>query len=56
LFDTLGAEPNPIPIKAALALAGIGDDAVRLPLLPATAPTRERLRAALLPLAEASHA
>lgn len=56
LFDALGAEPNPIPIKAALALAGIVDDAVRLPLLPATAPTRERLRAALLPLAEASHA
>jgi 4-hydroxy-tetrahydrodipicolinate synthase len=56
LFEALGAEPNPIPIKSALALAGIGDDAVRLPLLPASAATRERLRTALAALAEAVHA
>ena len=56
LFDALGAEPNPIPVKAALALVGIADDAVRLPLLPATAATRERLRAALAAVPEAAHA
>jgi 4-hydroxy-tetrahydrodipicolinate synthase len=56
LFDALGNEPNPIPIKAALAVAGIADHAVRLPLLPATAATRERLRAALAATHEAIHA
>lgn len=56
LFDALGAEPNPIPIKAALATAGICDHAVRLPLLPATAATRDRLRLALTRLAEPAHA
>lgn len=56
LFEALGAEPNPIPIKAALALAGIGDDAVRLPLLPASTNTRERLRHALAGLTEVAHA
>lgn len=56
LFEALAAEPNPIPIKAALALAGIGDEAVRLPLLPATASTRERLRDALNRLTEIAHA
>ncbi len=56
LFDALGAEPNPIPIKAALALAGIADGALRLPLLPAAPPTRERLQRALAAVAEAIHA
>jgi 4-hydroxy-tetrahydrodipicolinate synthase len=56
LFDALSAEPNPIPLKAALALAGIADAAVRLPLLPATAATCERLRATLAPFAETAHA
>jgi 4-hydroxy-tetrahydrodipicolinate synthase len=56
LFEALAAEPNPIPIKAALALGGIAGDAVRLPLLPATAGTRERLRTALAAVAEAVHA
>jgi 4-hydroxy-tetrahydrodipicolinate synthase len=56
LFDALSAEPNPIPVKAALALAGIADDAVRLPLLPATVATRERLRAVLAARTEAIHA
>lgn len=56
LFEALAAEPNPIPIKAALALAGIADDAVRLPLLPAGAATRERLRSTLAAVAEAVHA
>jgi len=57
LFDALSAEPNPIPIKIALALLGIAEPAMRLPLLPATAPTRERLRAVLHGLhAGVSHA
>jgi 4-hydroxy-tetrahydrodipicolinate synthase len=32
-FDFLGVEPNPIPVKAVLALQGIGHG-LRLPLLP----------------------
>ena len=35
LFKTLFIEPNPVPLKAALARAGIiGSEAVRLPLIP----------------------
>ena len=34
LFDLLGVEPNPIPVKALLALQGLCEDALRLPLLP----------------------
>lgn len=56
LFEALAAEPNPIPIKCGLALAGIGEPLLRLPLLPATAATRERLRAALHATTEAAHA
>ena len=58
LFDALAAEPNPVPIKSALALAGIADAMPRLPLLPATASTNDRLRAALAraEAAEATHA
>lgn len=33
LYDFLGVEPNPIPVKALLALMGIGQG-LRLPLLP----------------------
>jgi 4-hydroxy-tetrahydrodipicolinate synthase len=33
MFEFLGVEPNPIPVKAMLALQGIGH-ALRLPLLP----------------------
>lgn len=47
LFEALGAEPNPVPVQQALALLGLGDGSVRLPLLPASAATRDRLRAAL---------
>lgn len=56
LLDALAAEPNPTPIKAALAIAGIAEDTVRLPLLPASAATAERLRAALHALHEVAHA
>ncbi len=47
LMHALSAESNPIPLKAALAMCGLGTDAVRLPLVPAQAATRERLRTAL---------
>jgi 4-hydroxy-tetrahydrodipicolinate synthase len=47
LFDALFAESNPIPVKAALHLLGIAGPMLRLPLLPATAATRDRLAAAL---------
>jgi 4-hydroxy-tetrahydrodipicolinate synthase len=56
LFDALNAEPNPIPIKAALALAGLCGPELRLPLLPAGEPTRARLQRALRHIEEAAHA
>jgi 4-hydroxy-tetrahydrodipicolinate synthase len=40
-------ESNPIPAKAALALLGLCEDHVRLPLVPAGSATRDRLRGAL---------
>lgn len=56
LFDALSAEANPIPLKAALALLGFCDDSLRLPLLPATVATRERLRGVLAAVSETAHA
>ena len=47
LFDALFCETNPIPVKAALALLGLVDDEIRLPLTPLGAPGRERLQAVL---------
>ncbi len=47
LFEALFVEPNPVPVKQALALAHLAEANVRLPLLPANAATRERLAAAL---------
>ncbi len=47
LLNALNLEPNPIPIKAALALAGMTYSAPRLPLLPATDETRAILKMAL---------
>lgn len=47
LFEALNLEPNPIPIKAAMALAGMAYSTPRLPLLPATEATRIALRPAL---------
>lgn len=43
LLDALFLESNPIPLKAALQAAGLGGDAVRLPLAPASAATRAHL-------------
>jgi 4-hydroxy-tetrahydrodipicolinate synthase len=43
LFDFLGVEPNPIPVKALLALQGIGHG-LRLPLLPLSMPYADAAR------------
>jgi len=44
----MGLETNPIPVKAALALMGLIEDELRLPLTSLTAENREKLRAVLL--------
>jgi 4-hydroxy-tetrahydrodipicolinate synthase len=43
----LFVEPNPVPVKAALALVGRCPEDVRLPLVTCTAGLREQLRAAM---------
>ena len=43
LFD----EPNPAPVKAALALQGMIEESLRLPLTPCSAGLRQRLRSLL---------
>jgi 4-hydroxy-tetrahydrodipicolinate synthase len=47
LHNVLFAEPNPGPAKAALASMGRMTDAVRLPLLTASAATKQRVAEAL---------
>jgi 4-hydroxy-tetrahydrodipicolinate synthase len=47
LLQALFSEPNPAPIKAALALLGRCSDAVRLPMVPVSADTRSTLAAIL---------
>lgn len=47
LFDALFCETNPIPVKAALAILGLAQDEIRLPLTPLGASNRERLQATL---------
>jgi 4-hydroxy-tetrahydrodipicolinate synthase len=52
LLQALECAPNPIPVKAALALHGIGNGGLRLPLVAlADDAQREQLRAALSTLA-----
>ena len=43
LYARLGAEPNPIPVKALLAALGLCRDSLRLPLLPMSAGARAAL-------------
>ena len=45
--DLLGAAPNPIPVKTALALLGRGNAEMRLPLCPAEPKAVEAVRRAL---------
>ena len=47
LFDALFCETNPIPVKAALAMQGLVEEEIRLPLLPLGAAHRARLQAVL---------
>lgn len=48
LHQALFVEPNPAPSKAALAMLGRMSDEVRLPMVPASAATRETLKKALV--------
>lgn len=51
LMQTLFAEPNPAPVKALLAMMGsIKGDTLRLPMLPVSSTTHERLQDAAKPL------
>ena len=43
-------EPNPAPVKAVMSMLGLIEDQLRLPLLPVTAPTRQKLEALLAEL------
>ena len=43
LYALLGAEPNPIPVKALLAALGLCEDVLRLPLLPLSSSHRPAL-------------
>ena len=47
LFNALFCEVNPIPVKAALALMGVMQDEIRLPLTSLTPPNRDHLQAVL---------
>ncbi|MCP5520117.1 MAG: 4-hydroxy-tetrahydrodipicolinate synthase [Verrucomicrobiales bacterium] len=47
LFKTLFIETNPAPVKAALALLGQIEDEIRLPLVPVSTASRDRLKSAL---------
>jgi 4-hydroxy-tetrahydrodipicolinate synthase len=47
LMDALFIESNPIPVKAALSLIGIGANEVRSPLQPLAGEKLEALRAEL---------
>jgi len=47
LFKDLFLESNPAPVKAALAMMGIGTGELRLPLVPVSAATREQLEKTL---------
>jgi 4-hydroxy-tetrahydrodipicolinate synthase len=47
LFNALFVTSNPIPLKAALEMVGRPCGDPRLPLVPATAGERERVRKAL---------
>jgi 4-hydroxy-tetrahydrodipicolinate synthase len=47
LFKDLFIETNPIPVKAAMAMLGMIEDELRLPMVPMTEKNREVLRATL---------
>ncbi|HHY86363.1 MAG TPA: 4-hydroxy-tetrahydrodipicolinate synthase [Verrucomicrobia bacterium] len=47
LFRDLFIETNPVPVKAALAMMGLIEEEYRLPLVPLSAESREKLKATL---------
>lgn len=47
LYAAVASEPNPIPVKAGLAMMGRAQDVLRLPLLPLSQALRPALAAAL---------
>ncbi|MBQ3706439.1 MAG: 4-hydroxy-tetrahydrodipicolinate synthase [Clostridia bacterium] len=47
LARALFAETNPAPVKAAMAMLGLAENVLRLPLVPVRSETEARLRAAL---------
>jgi len=47
LFSDMFLETNPVPVKAAMEMAGLGDAVYRLPLCEMADATREQLRATL---------
>lgn len=47
LHELMFVEPNPGPVKAALALEGLGNGLVRLPMVPAADALRDRLATAV---------
>ena len=47
VFKDLFIETNPVPVKAALAMMGLGTEEYRLPLVPMNAKNRATLRATL---------
>ena len=50
------SEPSPAPVKAVLALLGHGEDHLRLPMVPVTAATRQKLEKLLGELDLLAHA
>jgi 4-hydroxy-tetrahydrodipicolinate synthase len=54
VHEAMFIEANPSPAKAALALRGAMKDAVRLPLVPCTEPTRKAVAAALKAYADSA--
>lgn len=54
LFDALGVESNPIPLKWGLSTQGLGSARPRLPLVELSLPHRERLRELLSTLQDAA--
>jgi len=47
LFKDLFIETNPAPVKAALAMMGLIEEELRLPLVPISAASKARLKATL---------
>ncbi len=51
LISALFCEVSPIPVKAAVAMLGLAENELRLPLVPMSAPAKERLRVTMSDLA-----